>query len=62
MTSRVIREAGTLVKIVIRCDRMSCDIQTDDAIIAAGGGLRNMGWTTAPRDGRMFHYCPEHRP
>lgn len=66
MTSRTIRGGvdakfpGELTAIVISCDQMDCSKSVNDAEIRAGGGLRAMGWTAVPLEGRTHHYCPDH--
>jgi hypothetical protein len=66
MTSRVIRmgegheSPGKLKEIIISCDHMSCTTAVNDTTVAAGGGVRKMGWQALPQAGAMRHYCPEH--
>ncbi len=50
-------EAGTVKRMVFRCDHEGCGTEPSDAQIIAAGGLVRMGWECV--GGR--HYCPEHR-
>lgn len=66
MTSRVVRGGegklpGELSAIIISCDNMGCEVALNDTQIAQSGGLKEMGWSVIPRDGRLHHYCPDHR-
>lgn len=66
MTSRTVRNGpghafpGGLKEIIISCDQMSCTRSLNDQEIQAGGGLKEMGWSTAYLNNQLRHYCPEH--
>lgn len=66
MTTTVVRQGedakwpGELKEIRISCDDPSCDVVLTNTQIHEAGGLMKMGWSTVPRDGTLFHYCPEH--
>jgi hypothetical protein len=50
-------------KIVISCDGDGCDQSYDNAAIAEGGGLLQMGWLTKFNDTarKLEHFCPVHK-
>lgn len=52
---------GQVKEIIIACDQIDCTVALNDTQIRDGGGLKKMGWEAVPLDGKMRHYCPEHR-
>lgn len=54
---------GPAREIMISCDSLGCDQSRTSTVIALGGGLREMGWTTRFDDAtrRLEHYCPAHQ-
>jgi hypothetical protein len=67
VTSRVIQMGeghpfpGKVKEIIISCDHIDCTTALNDTTIAAGGGLKKMGWEATFQAPSMKHYCPEHR-
>jgi hypothetical protein len=51
-------------RIVISCDHPECIVHVDSNVIAANGGLLEMGWlrrfNSVARHNEYF--CPEHNP
>lgn len=61
MTSRYSHPPGVPFALIVSCDHIDCATSIDDKAIAAGGGLKELGWEVLPTDGKLNHYCPDHR-
>jgi hypothetical protein len=61
VTSRYSHPPGAPFALIISCDQIDCTVSIDDKAIEAGGGLKELGWEVLPTNGKLHHYCPDHR-